>query len=73
MPVVSAKGATLMNQQKQPTKEIPAKDRLITRPDEPLPTTEDPKKPRGTPNDPQPPAAEGQDQEQKKKGIDYTA
>lgn len=39
--------------------ELSERDLLITRPDEALPTVEDPKKPRGEPADPKPPPPPG--------------
>jgi len=37
-----------------PASELPPKDQLVTRPDQPLPTVPDPKRPRGEPVDPKP-------------------
>ncbi len=53
----------------EPTRtEQPTRDRLVTRPDEPLPTREDPQGPhaRGYPADPKPKPKDGQ-------GTDPTA
>jgi hypothetical protein len=55
-------------------KELPEKDRLITRPDkQPLPTAEDPKKPRGVPADPKPPSKKGQADDPQADAVEYTA
>ena len=48
-------------------------DQLITRPDEPLPTAQDPKSPRGEPADPKLIAPGGQGTDPKAGDLDYTA
>ena len=52
-----------------------SKDRLVTRPDEPLPTPEDPKGPhaRGYPADPKPKPQPGQGTDPRAGDIGYTA
>lgn len=52
--------------------ELPAKDRLMARPDEqPLPAAQNPEE-RGFPNDPKLPPPGGQGTDPKARDIDYT-
>jgi hypothetical protein len=56
-----------------PAPELPARDRLVTRPDEtPLPTAQDPKAP-ATPADPRPVPKTGQGTDPKAGDLDHTA
>jgi len=56
-----------------PTPETPARDRLVTRPDEtPLPAAQDPKDP-ATPADPRPVPKTGQGTDPKAGDLDHTA
>src|SRR5215831_13398200 len=53
---------------------LPAKDRLLSRPDKKaLPTRQDPKAPRGYPADPKENPNKGRDVDPKAYDIDYTA
>jgi hypothetical protein len=53
--------------------ELPPKDKLITRPDEPLPSVQDPKQPRGAPADPKSKPPEGQGTDPQRSDIGRTA
>jgi len=54
--------------EKSPPKKVSDHDRLVTRPDEPLPTVQDPQAPRGEPADPKPVGKKND-----KNALDYTA
>jgi hypothetical protein len=57
-----------------PAPELPAKDRLMTRPDdEPLPTAQDPKAPVHHPTDPKRVPPQGQGTDPKAGDLDRTA
>src|SRR5262249_29396464 len=56
-----------------PEQDLSEKDRLVTRPPGPLPTKEDPKKPRGEPFDPKPTPEQGQTSDPSYTETDYTA
>jgi hypothetical protein len=56
-----------------PNPEVPARDRLLTRPsEEPLPAAQDPKDP-ATPADPRPVPKRGQGTDPKAGDLDHTA
>jgi hypothetical protein len=57
----------------KPTQDVAPKDKLTSRTDEPLPTPQDPKAPRGGPADPKPVPPEGQGTDPKRDKTDYTA
>jgi len=58
----------------EPTPTLPARDRLITRPDEPLPANPDPHCPRDHPTDPKPePPRKGQGTDPNAGELDHTA
>jgi hypothetical protein len=56
-----------------PNRESTPKDQLVTRPDEPLPTVQDPKQPRGEPADPKIVPPSGQADPAEAKDIGRTA
>jgi hypothetical protein len=58
---------------RSPAEQLPAKDRLITRPDEPLPTVQDPASPRGYPADPKEIPEGGQGTDPNAGDIGHTA
>lgn len=63
-----------MSKANPPLEQVPPKDRLMTRPDEPLPTVQDPAEtPRGLPADPKPVPEKGQGTDPKADKIDYVA
>ena len=55
-----------------PLRNLP-RDQLITRPEQPLPTVQDPKQPRGEPADPKVIPAEGQASESEADDLGRTA
>jgi hypothetical protein len=61
--------------QRQPQDEPASKDRLVSRPNEPLPTVEDPAGPhaRGYPADPKPKPAGGQGTDPHAGDLDHSA
>jgi hypothetical protein len=59
--------------QSKSTDQLSAKDQLVTRPDVPLPTVQDPKQPRGEPADPKIIPDEGQASPAEAQDIGRTA